>query len=104
SAHVLRGLRSDHLRTSSALSRKANTISYSCQSQFRLCLIPMTQTEGRTMDTARPGPADDAAAGEARPDRRARRRQETIDEILAIARAVMTEEGVNGLSLAEVAR
>jgi len=56
------------------------------------------------MDTARPGPADDAAAGEARPDRRARRRQETIDEILAIARAVMTEEGVNGLSLAEVAR
>jgi AcrR family transcriptional regulator len=40
----------------------------------------------------------------ARPDRRARRRQETIEEILAIARAVMAEEGVNGLSLAEVAR
>jgi AcrR family transcriptional regulator len=39
-----------------------------------------------------------------RPDRRARRRQETIEEILAIAREVMTEEGVNGLSLAEVAR
>jgi AcrR family transcriptional regulator len=39
-----------------------------------------------------------------RPDRRARRRQETIREILDIARAVMTEEGVNGLSLAEVAR
>ena len=39
-----------------------------------------------------------------RPDRRARRRQETIEEILAIARDVMTEEGVNGLSLAEVAR
>lgn len=39
-----------------------------------------------------------------RPDRRARRRQETIDEILAIAVDVMTEEGVNGLSLAEVAR
>ena len=39
-----------------------------------------------------------------RPDRRARRRQETICEILAIARAIMTEEGVNGLSLAEVAR
>jgi AcrR family transcriptional regulator len=37
-------------------------------------------------------------------DRRARRRQETIDEILDIATAVMTEEGVNGLSLAEVAR
>ena len=39
-----------------------------------------------------------------RPDRRAKRRQETISEILAIARQVMTEEGVNGLSLAEVAR
>jgi AcrR family transcriptional regulator len=38
------------------------------------------------------------------PDRRARRRQETIAEILEIAEAVMTEEGVNGLSLAEVAR
>jgi AcrR family transcriptional regulator len=40
----------------------------------------------------------------ARTDRRARRRQETIEEILDIAREVMTEEGVNGLSLAEVAR
>lgn len=39
-----------------------------------------------------------------RPDRRARRRQETIQEILGIARDVMTEEGVNALSLAEVAR
>lgn len=37
-------------------------------------------------------------------DRRARRRQETIDEILDIAAEVMAEEGVNGLSLAEVAR
>lgn len=37
-------------------------------------------------------------------DRRARRRQETIGEILDIASEVMTEEGVNGLSLAEVAR
>ena len=37
-------------------------------------------------------------------DRRARRRQETITEILDIAEAVMTEEGVNGLSLSEVAR
>jgi AcrR family transcriptional regulator len=45
-----------------------------------------------------------ADAGPARPDRRARRRQETIGEILDIARDVMTEEGVNGLSLAEVAR
>jgi AcrR family transcriptional regulator len=37
-------------------------------------------------------------------DRRARRRQETIEEIVAIADDVMTEEGVNGLSLSEVAR
>ncbi len=37
-------------------------------------------------------------------DRRARRRQETIEEILAIAADVMTEVGVNGLSLSEVAR
>lgn len=37
-------------------------------------------------------------------DRRVRRRQETIEEILAIAEAVMNEEGVNGLSLSEVAR
>lgn len=38
------------------------------------------------------------------PTRRDRRRQETIDEILTIAEAVMNEEGVNGLSLSEVAR
>jgi AcrR family transcriptional regulator len=38
------------------------------------------------------------------PDRRARRRQETINEILAIAEDIMTEQGVNGLSLSEVAR
>ena len=37
-------------------------------------------------------------------DRRARRRQETIEEILEIAVDVMSEEGVTGLSLAEVAR
>ena len=37
-------------------------------------------------------------------DRRARRRQETIEEILDIAEDVMTEDGVNGLSLSEVAR
>jgi AcrR family transcriptional regulator len=37
-------------------------------------------------------------------DRRARRRQETIEEILTIAVDVMSEEGVNGLSLSEVAR
>ena len=45
-----------------------------------------------------------AVPAASRPDRRARRRQETIQEILDIARAVMSEEGVNGLSLAEVAR
>ncbi|HUS21622.1 MAG TPA: TetR/AcrR family transcriptional regulator [Aeromicrobium sp.] len=38
------------------------------------------------------------------PDRRGRRRQETIEEILVIATDVMTEKGVNGLSLSEVAR
>lgn len=43
-------------------------------------------------------------AGTVTPDRRARRRQETIQEILDIARDVMTEEGVNALSLSEVAR
>ncbi|HVT76192.1 MAG TPA: TetR/AcrR family transcriptional regulator [Acidimicrobiales bacterium] len=37
-------------------------------------------------------------------DRRSRRRQETIDEILAIAEDLMNVEGVNGLSLSEVAR
>jgi AcrR family transcriptional regulator len=45
-----------------------------------------------------------AVPGPQRVDRRARRRQETIEEILDIATDVMTEEGVNGLSLAEVAR
>ncbi len=48
--------------------------------------------------------AEAAEGHPAHPDRRARRRQETIEEILAIARDVMTTEGVNGLSLAEVAR
>ena len=37
-------------------------------------------------------------------DRRARRRQETIAEILDLAEQIMTEEGVPGLTLAEVAR
>jgi AcrR family transcriptional regulator len=46
------------------------------------------------------------AAGNAgqRPDRRSRRRQETITEILDLASEIMTEEGVNSLSLAEIAR
>jgi len=48
--------------------------------------------------------APGSAAPEGRPDRRARRRLETIHEILDIARDIMTEDGVNGLSLAEVAR
>jgi AcrR family transcriptional regulator len=37
-------------------------------------------------------------------DRRARRRQETIEEILDIAIDVMAESGVNALSIAEIAR
>jgi AcrR family transcriptional regulator len=37
-------------------------------------------------------------------DRRARRRRETIEEILDISIEIMTEAGVNGLTLAEVAR
>jgi AcrR family transcriptional regulator len=44
----------------------------------------------------------DTPAG--RPDRRARRRQDTIEEILDIAHDVMDEHGVNGLTLSEVAR
>lgn len=44
------------------------------------------------------------ADGPGRLDRRARRRLETIEEILDIAVAVMSEHGVNGLTLAEVAR
>jgi AcrR family transcriptional regulator len=38
------------------------------------------------------------------PDRRARRRQESIDEILATAVEVMAEVGAGGLNLGEVAR
>ena len=37
-------------------------------------------------------------------DRRARRRRETIEEILDLAQDVMGEHGVNGLTLSEVAR
>jgi AcrR family transcriptional regulator len=54
--------------------------------------------------TERAGHGATAADRPIEPNRRARRRQETIREILQIARDVMTEEGVNGLSLAEVAR
>jgi AcrR family transcriptional regulator len=48
--------------------------------------------------------ADALAGNSAGLDRRRRRRQETIDEILDIAVQVMAEEGVAGLSLSEVAR
>src|ERR1700729_2596081 len=51
-----------------------------------------------------PNEAAVGVPGPPRVDRRARRRQETIEEILDIATDVMGEEGVNGLSLAEVAR
>jgi AcrR family transcriptional regulator len=37
-------------------------------------------------------------------DRRARRRQETIDEVLDTAAELMTEQGVGGLSVGEIAR
>ena len=49
------------------------------------------------------GEATTEPEGPRRADRRARRRQETIDEILDIAIDVMSERGVNGLTLAEVA-
>lgn len=42
--------------------------------------------------------------GAARTDRRARRRQETIEEIVDIAVGIMTTDGVNALSIAEIAR
>jgi len=45
-----------------------------------------------------------AAPGPAAPGRRRRRREQTIDEILDVAIAVMAEEGVAGLSLSAVAR
>lgn len=48
--------------------------------------------------------AADAASEPAPTDRRARRREETLEEILDIAEQLMNEEGVNGLSLSEVAR
>jgi AcrR family transcriptional regulator len=49
-------------------------------------------------------PGTDRPPASIRSDRRARRRQETIEEILDIALEVMAEEGVNGLTIAEVAR
>ena len=61
----------------------------------------MEPNEGRA-DQAVPAVA--AANTSMALDRRARRRQQTIDEILDIAIQVMAEEGVAGLSLSEVAR
>jgi AcrR family transcriptional regulator len=46
----------------------------------------------------------DTGSGAEPGDRRARRRQETIEEILDIAEALTDEEGVGGLSLSEIAR
>jgi AcrR family transcriptional regulator len=43
-------------------------------------------------------------SGASRPDRRARRRQETIQEILGLALDIMEKQGVTGLTMAEVAR
>ncbi len=48
--------------------------------------------------------ADATATAKKKPDRRTRRRLETMAEILDLAEDVMTEEGVAGLTLAEVAR
>ena len=51
-----------------------------------------------------PNPAPARTPPPAGLDRRARRRRDTIEEILGIAVEVMSEEGVTGLNLAEVAR
>jgi AcrR family transcriptional regulator len=59
-------------------------------------------TEGAPAATVDPSGA--VRTGAVRSDRRARRRQQTIEEILDLATEIMTEQGVNGLSLAEVAR
>src|SRR6516165_974199 len=56
------------------------------------------------MRVAEPGPTTTDAAQSRPLDRRARRRQETIDEIVGIAIDVMSEDGVNALSMAEIAR
>ena len=53
------------------------------------------------MPAARPTPDRPSPAPS---DRRHRRRQQTIEEILDVAVAVMAEEGAGGLSLGEVAR
>jgi AcrR family transcriptional regulator len=55
-------------------------------------------------DSSSPSDREGGAQEPRRVDRRTRRRQETIEEILDIAVEVMNEVGVNGLTLAEVAR
>ena len=52
---------------------------------------------------AAPAPRPASSTGTA-PDRRTRRRQETIAEILDIAVRIMAEEGVGGLTIAGIAR
>ena len=59
----------------------------------------MTQVTVAEHGTSTAGPAPAPPL-----DRRARRRRETIDEILRIAAEVMTQDGVNALSMAEIAR
>jgi AcrR family transcriptional regulator len=56
------------------------------------------------MTVTEPGPTTTEPARSRPLDRRARRRRETIDEILRIAIDVMSEDGVNALSMAEIAR
>src|ERR1700759_2053929 len=51
-----------------------------------------------------PGESELPSAMPERIDRRTLRRAQTIEEILDLATEIMTEEGVNGLSLSEVAR
>jgi AcrR family transcriptional regulator len=47
---------------------------------------------------------NDSATPDGRTDRRTLRRQQTLEEILDISTELMTEHGVNGLTLSEVAR
>src|ERR1700722_16705551 len=88
--------RACHVSPSSTRDPQANGISYCCQDTLLLYFNVVTETQTHSSAPAAQEPP--------RTDRRARRRQETIEEILEIAREIMTEEGVNGLSLAEVAR
>src|SRR5262249_13990545 len=82
-------LREDH-------DRMVTGISSSCQAKVWLWCTAMGTAQPTTRTKVREA---------TRPvDRRARRRQETIEEILRIANDVMVEDGVNALSIAEIAR